>query len=121
MLNKILLLLTGALIAGGLFFGCSAKVDEEKSVETIQDETSSMSVSRIREHIAAYEKAIVAKKGEVEQTLKPLNDMNFAEKFSQKAQDVRNAAAPLEASLAKLQRNLSAYQSALVAKLPKGE
>ncbi len=109
---KKLMLLMAVAVASLMLAGCS-KADENKTPEQIKQEVAKMDAKDIQAVIDDYQKAIAAKKADLEKEAAKLKELKLEELTGDKAKSIKDNMANLTKSIDKLSANMAAYADGL--------
>jgi len=113
------MMFAGAFLAAGLLAGCGNGVDETKTPAQIKQEIADWSAERIQKTADAYQKAVDARKGELDAVLARIKQLSPQELLGEKGLKLKEEADKIGASLGKLKDNMAAYFEELKAKATK--
>lgn len=113
MLTSIVLLSALGLIV----VGCgSAKVDQNRPIEQVSVEAKGMTVEQLKQAAGEYQKAIMAKKGDIEQFQEKLKKIPLTEMLGAEAKKLKDEIVPITASIKALSERMNVYVQELKAK-----
>ena len=110
--------MAAAVMAAGVLTGCgdNAKVDETKTVAQIEAELPKLNEAQIKAQIEACQKALEAKKAELDKLAAKIKDIPLTEILSDESTKLKDEAKKLGESVKKLTDQIAANTKGLEAK-----
>ena len=93
--------------------GCGKKADENKPLSEVKAEAEEMNTDELRATAMAYNKAIKAKKGDVEKLAEKLQDIPPADLLGDKAKSLKADMEKINQSVSALQERFQIYYDQL--------
>ena len=96
--------------------GCGKDVDLNQAVEEVKAAAAEMDLSQLKAKVQAYQKALEAKKAEVEALAQKLKDIPLKDKLGEEAKKLKGKMDEIASSVKTLKSHYGAYLDALKAK-----
>ena len=112
-MKKICMIAICAIITALMVSGCGSSLSEDKPIVEVKQEAQTMDVGQLKTIVEKYQKAIEAKKPELQKLQAKLKEIPITEIMGKDAVSIKGEITALSSSIKALTDRMKVYQSAL--------